>query len=232
MRAGGVEHFSGDRIERVATATDMDKTNGVARDVSSENLKNATIESTTTAVSVPKYGVKLKFNHIFPEKRTQNLRPSVRQTLPLIPLAWRWVDAEFLTLFCGGAWTDFAFVASTVGLIWLVVFWFCYVTYPTQGPRTASDESENVIDIDKVHWISVECMKVNNMALSVCGEILFCDLSTAKGKCRTRPHINERWDVPFTPADNAFMCDVGCVCAHHTHIANNPHEIEWKTLHK
>lgn len=69
----------------------MEKTNGVIKDVSSENLKNATTESTTTAtaVSVPKYGVKLKFNHIFPEKRTQNLRPSVRQTLPLIPLAWR-----------------------------------------------------------------------------------------------------------------------------------------------
>lgn len=38
---------------------------------------------------VPQYGVKLKFNHKFPEKRTQNIRPSMRQSLPLIPLAWR-----------------------------------------------------------------------------------------------------------------------------------------------
>lgn len=74
----------------------MDKTNGVIKDVPSENLKNdTTVSAVATAVSVPKHGVKLKFNHIFPEKRTQNLRPSVRQTLPLIPLAWRWVDAKF-----------------------------------------------------------------------------------------------------------------------------------------
>lgn len=39
--------------------------------------------------AIPKYGVKLKFNHKFPEKRTQNIRPSMRQSLPLIPLAWR-----------------------------------------------------------------------------------------------------------------------------------------------
>lgn len=38
---------------------------------------------------IPQYGVKLKFNHKFPEKRTQNIRPSMRQSLPLIPLAWR-----------------------------------------------------------------------------------------------------------------------------------------------
>lgn len=39
--------------------------------------------------AVPQYGIKLKFNHKYPEKRTQNIRPSVRQSLPLIPLAWR-----------------------------------------------------------------------------------------------------------------------------------------------
>lgn len=39
--------------------------------------------------AVPQYGLKLKFNHKYPEKRTQNIRPSVRQSLPLIPLAWR-----------------------------------------------------------------------------------------------------------------------------------------------
>lgn len=40
-------------------------------------------------VPVPAYGVKLKFNHVFPEKRQQNLRPSIRQSLPLLPLAFR-----------------------------------------------------------------------------------------------------------------------------------------------
>lgn len=40
-------------------------------------------------VPVPAFGVKLKFNHVFPEKRTQNVRPTLRQSLPLIPLALR-----------------------------------------------------------------------------------------------------------------------------------------------
>lgn len=44
--------------------------------------------------AVPQYGIKLKFNHKFPEKRTQNIRPSVRQSLPLIPLAWRYDENE------------------------------------------------------------------------------------------------------------------------------------------
>lgn len=39
--------------------------------------------------SVPRFGVKLKFNHVFPEKRNQNIRPSIRQTLPLLPLVCR-----------------------------------------------------------------------------------------------------------------------------------------------
>lgn len=42
-------------------------------------------------VPVPAYGVKLKFNHVFPEKRMQNLRPTIRQSLPLLPLAFRYV---------------------------------------------------------------------------------------------------------------------------------------------
>lgn len=39
--------------------------------------------------AVPQYGVKMKFNHVFPEKRTPNFRPTFRQTLPLLPLVWR-----------------------------------------------------------------------------------------------------------------------------------------------
>lgn len=41
------------------------------------------------AVECPEFGVKLKFNHIFPEKRTQNVRPSFRQSMQLLPLALR-----------------------------------------------------------------------------------------------------------------------------------------------
>ncbi|XP_061387409.1 non-lysosomal glucosylceramidase [Musca vetustissima] len=41
-----------------------------------------------TAIS--QYGLKLKFDHVWPEKRNQNLRPSIKQTLPLLPLACRY----------------------------------------------------------------------------------------------------------------------------------------------
>ncbi|XP_014087566.1 non-lysosomal glucosylceramidase isoform X1 [Bactrocera oleae] len=40
--------------------------------------------------AIPQYGLKLKFDHVWPEKRNQNLRPSLRQTLPLVPLACRY----------------------------------------------------------------------------------------------------------------------------------------------
>lgn len=39
--------------------------------------------------NVSHYGLKLKFNHVWPEKRNQNLRPSIKQTLPLLPLFCR-----------------------------------------------------------------------------------------------------------------------------------------------
>lgn len=39
--------------------------------------------------AIPQYGLKLKFDHVWPEKRNQNLRPSIKQTLPLLPLACR-----------------------------------------------------------------------------------------------------------------------------------------------
>ncbi|KAI8121146.1 Non-lysosomal glucosylceramidase [Lucilia cuprina] len=40
--------------------------------------------------AIPQYGLKLKFDHVWPEKRNQNLRPSIKQTLPLVPLACRY----------------------------------------------------------------------------------------------------------------------------------------------
>lgn len=38
---------------------------------------------------VPRYGLKLKFDHVWLEKRNQNLRPSIKQALPLLPLFCR-----------------------------------------------------------------------------------------------------------------------------------------------
>ncbi|XP_037957731.1 non-lysosomal glucosylceramidase isoform X2 [Teleopsis dalmanni] len=40
--------------------------------------------------AVPRYGLKLKFDHVWPEKRNQNIRPSMKQTWPLMPLVWRY----------------------------------------------------------------------------------------------------------------------------------------------
>uniref|UniRef100_T1H5Q2 Uncharacterized protein n=1 Tax=Megaselia scalaris TaxID=36166 RepID=T1H5Q2_MEGSC len=38
------------------------------------------------STEVPRYGLKLKFNHCFPEKRNQNLKPTIRQAIPFLPL--------------------------------------------------------------------------------------------------------------------------------------------------
>lgn len=66
--------------------------NGLTKDLSIDklNIGNDDVHSdSSTVFEVPKFGVKLKFNHTFPEKRTQNIKLSLRQSLPLIPLAWR-----------------------------------------------------------------------------------------------------------------------------------------------
>lgn len=36
------------------------------------------------------YGLKLKFGHTFPDKRSPNIRPSFKQVLPMIPLVYRY----------------------------------------------------------------------------------------------------------------------------------------------
>lgn len=36
------------------------------------------------------YGLKLKFGHTFPEKRSPNIRPSFKQVWPMIPLVYRY----------------------------------------------------------------------------------------------------------------------------------------------
>nr|XP_040239251.2 non-lysosomal glucosylceramidase isoform X2 [Anopheles coluzzii] len=41
--------------------------------------------------AVPQYGLKLKFNHVFSDTRNQNLRPSFRQILSMVPLALRYI---------------------------------------------------------------------------------------------------------------------------------------------
>lgn len=53
---------------------------------------------------IPQYGVKLKFNHVFPEKRTQNVRPTLRQSLPLLALAYRYTNGRVLHTAIGGSW--------------------------------------------------------------------------------------------------------------------------------
>jgi non-lysosomal glucosylceramidase len=39
--------------------------------------------------SVPPIGLKFKFNHVFPEERNQNLRPSIKQWLSMAPMVMR-----------------------------------------------------------------------------------------------------------------------------------------------
>lgn len=53
------------------------------------DMMSASLNAAPISTAIPQYGFKVKFNHIFPEKRTQILRPSLRQSIPLIPLAWR-----------------------------------------------------------------------------------------------------------------------------------------------
>lgn len=53
------------------------------------NKQNQQQQHQSMFVDVPQYGLKLKFNHVFPEKRNQNLRGNLRQTLPLVPLIYR-----------------------------------------------------------------------------------------------------------------------------------------------
>lgn len=80
----------------------MSQANGITIENAMDNVKDTDINddqqqkthsydllSAALPSAVPQYGIKLKFNHKYPEKRTQNIRPSVRQSLPLIPLAWR-----------------------------------------------------------------------------------------------------------------------------------------------
>lgn len=52
-----------------------------------EELEQSCESNEITAV--PRYGLKLKFDHVWPEKRNQNLRPSIKQTLPMVPLVCR-----------------------------------------------------------------------------------------------------------------------------------------------
>ncbi|XP_011497450.1 PREDICTED: non-lysosomal glucosylceramidase [Ceratosolen solmsi marchali] len=44
----------------------------------------------TTAKNIPKYGFKVRLDHEFPEKWSQRLRPKFKQTIQMLPLAWRY----------------------------------------------------------------------------------------------------------------------------------------------
>ncbi|XP_068140847.1 non-lysosomal glucosylceramidase isoform X1 [Drosophila tropicalis] len=52
-----------------------------------EKLKQ---EDPNEITAIPRYGLKLKFDHVWPERRNQNLRPSIKQTLPMVPLVCRY----------------------------------------------------------------------------------------------------------------------------------------------
>ncbi|GAB0086442.1 Non-lysosomal glucosylceramidase [Sergentomyia squamirostris] len=47
--------------------------------------------------SVPSYGLKLSFNHVYQEKRRQNIRPSFRQSISLLPLFYRYLGYYWKT---------------------------------------------------------------------------------------------------------------------------------------
>ncbi|KAH8352435.1 hypothetical protein KR084_004138, partial [Drosophila pseudotakahashii] len=48
------------------------------------------LEEPNEITAVPKYGLKLKFDHVWPERRIQNVRASIKQTLPMVPLVCRY----------------------------------------------------------------------------------------------------------------------------------------------
>ncbi|XP_052852653.1 non-lysosomal glucosylceramidase isoform X1 [Drosophila gunungcola] len=66
---------------------------GIAESASAvfqEKMKLQLEEEHNEIAAVPKYGLKLKFDHVWPERRIQNVRASIRQTLPLVPLVCRY----------------------------------------------------------------------------------------------------------------------------------------------
>ncbi|EDW27393.1 GL21264 [Drosophila persimilis] len=54
-----------------------------------EEKEEARADEPNEITDVPRYGLKLKFGHAWPERRIQNVRASIRQTLPLVPLVCR-----------------------------------------------------------------------------------------------------------------------------------------------
>ena len=46
----------------------------------------------STVKDIPKYGFKVRMDHEFPEKWSQKIRPKLKQTIQMLPLAWRQVS--------------------------------------------------------------------------------------------------------------------------------------------
>lgn len=59
-----------------------------------DGISNNTFDMKQYA-AVPSHGLKLKFGHTFPEKRTPNIRPSFKQVWPMIPLVYRYCENVF-----------------------------------------------------------------------------------------------------------------------------------------
>ncbi|XP_014220612.1 non-lysosomal glucosylceramidase [Trichogramma pretiosum] len=66
-----------------------------SKEVENQEMENKEMESETKEskidTMIPKYGFKVKLNHEFPEKWSQNMRPSFMQTVHMLPLFWRYL---------------------------------------------------------------------------------------------------------------------------------------------
>lgn len=54
-----------------------------------ESAKSHVFSPKSQVTAVPQFGFKVKFNHVFPEKRNQNLRPKISQIWPMAGLFLR-----------------------------------------------------------------------------------------------------------------------------------------------
>lgn len=71
---------------------------GIAESASAvfEEKMKLQLEEPNGVTAVPRYGLKLKFDHVWPERRIQNVRASLKQTLPMVPLVCRWAIQVYI----------------------------------------------------------------------------------------------------------------------------------------
>lgn len=85
------------------------------------NKQNQQQQHLSMFVEVPQYGLKFKFNHVFPEKRNQNLRVNFRQTLPLVPLIYRYIISHIQNFnFGNGLTTNMHYVTNYIAYLYSI----------------------------------------------------------------------------------------------------------------